>query len=358
MIKLEFKKPTGIKFTEPSMVSAKVDTEDTDSTYLEIFGEARRYIYGNLKLSQSLSNQVYKISDKAWVEIISALMVDENDEPTLELNKDGLKYGIAGENNLVTITEAAAVETNWNKFKDDIINNFANKDKIHTNDIFVEDELLQKFIITKEIENKPYSALNIIELDFKSSYFKIYSGIKYNENGVIVLQEKPSLMKQKIGEFLEALDLEAEINLAEKMSLLIAQDFENSERLTSKISVRELLDILKIAKMKIEYETDKNTEGKVLQIVGIEEEDSNKICDTINSFKIPFKSLSRMSYLKKSFKQDNLNFMEVLEMLSKYIYSTVLNVNGRLLTIVAQALLSKDYDQAVIKSELESNNID
>ena len=65
-----------------------------------------------------------------------------------------------------------------------------------------------------------------------------------------------------------------------------------------------------------------------------------------------------MSYLKKSFKQDNLSFMEVLEMLSKYVYSMNLNVNGRLLTVVAQALLSKDYDQAVIKTELESGSVE
>lgn len=358
MIKLEFKNPTGVRFTEPSMLSAKLNQGDVENTFLELFGESKKYIYGNLKLQQSLSNQVYKISDKAWNEIIAAKMVDENDEPTLELNKDELKYIITGDNNLVTITEAANIENNWNKFEKDITENFANKEKIKVEDIYNEEIMLQRFLISKEIEGKPYSALNIIELDFKWGYFIVYSGIKYNNDGVIVLMEKPSLIKQKLGEFLEALDLESEINLSEKMSPLIAQDFELSERLTSKISVRELLDIMKFAGMKVDFETDKGSEGKALKVIGIEESDSNKICETLNSFKIPFKSLSRMSYLKKSFKQDNLSFMEVLEMLSKYVYSMNLNVNGRLLTVVAQALLSKDYDQAVIKTELESGSVE
>lgn len=354
MIKLEFKKPTGIKFIEPSMLSAKVNDEDVENSFLEMFGEARSYVYGNLRLSQSLSNQVYKISDKAWNEIISAKLVDENDEPTLELNKEDLKYIITGDNNLVSITEAANLEANWNKFETDIM---ADKPGIKVDDIYNGEEMLQRFIVTKEISGKPYSAVNVIELDFKYGYFVVYSGIKYNNDGVIVLMEKPSLAKQKIGEFLEALDLETEISLSEKMSLLIAQDFELSDKLTSKISVRELLDIMKFANMKVDFETEKGSEGKALKIIGIEEEDSNKICETLNSFKIPFKSLSKMGFLKKSFKQDNLNFMEVLTMLSKYIYSTNLNVNGRLLTVIAQTLLSKNYDQAVIKTELESSGV-
>lgn len=357
MIKLEFEKPTGIKFVEPAMLSAKVNQEDVENSFLELFGEAKKYVYGNLRLQQSLSNQVYKISDKAWNEIIAVKMIDENDEPTLELNKEELKYIITGDNNLISITEAGGIETNWNKFKDNILGDFANKPGINVEDIYNEEEMLQRFLITKEIEGKPYSALDVMELDFKWGYFVIYSGIKYNTDGVIVLMEKPSLAKQKLGEFLEALDLEAEISLAEKMSMLVAQDFELSDKLTSKISVRELLDIMKFANMKVDFETDKGSEGKALKVMGIEEDDSNKICETLNSFKIPFKSLARMGFLKKSFKQDNLNFMEVLEMLSKYIYSTNLNVNGRLLTVVAQALLSKDYDQAVIKTELESGSV-
>lgn len=356
MVKLDIIKPTGIKFSEPSMLSAKLKPEDTENSYLELFGEARKYIYGNLKLSQSLSNQVWNISEKAWTEIISAKLVDENDEPTLELNKEDLSYAIIGDNKLVSITESPTISSNWNKFSK-IIEDLKTNCLINVEDVFNEDDILQKIIITKELEDKPYLSLNIIELDFKWGYFVVYSGIKYKEDGIIVLSKKPSLIKQRLGEFLEALDLDNEISLSEKMSLLVAKDFETSEKLISKVSVRELLDILKFARVKIDFETDKGTEGKVLKAVGLQDEDNERICEMLNSFKIPFKSLTKLSNLKKSFKQEDLNFYEILKILSRYVSNTVLNVNGRLLTVVAQALLSKDYDQAVIKTEIESSNI-
>lgn len=284
-----------VELIEPGVL--KFTDNSNNPQYFSINKDIEREIYKNLGISRSVSNRVFSISDSIWKELITSCCCrDENTDPFLFKN---YKY-ITFCNNLITMSSVDSdIEKKISRFIA-ICNSFESKI------MYNEDSYLLKINLGLS-EN----LVAIIEMDFYKGNYRLNFGSI--ENNVLFITSS-TLFDNNFGKFISS-DIDYEINLAMKLSELNDNSklYERASNIS--LSLREILDILKLSNIKIQTLND----GSVLDDGNI----PHKLVEYFNSTGQIFKSLRSLSFLNKSIKFTNkkVSLISMMEYISNEYFS-------------------------------------
>lgn len=339
--KFKVNKFAKVDYIEPEVL--KVTNDDGSESTFIMSKEAQSYIYERLKFSSSFGNKLFSISKRCWKEIVIERSVDENGEVLLDLNNEDVSFVINENNKIISITESVNIEENIKKFFEDI-------EKYSVNDIDKKEGLTKIILQNPSTENNGlYEPIVLIEMDFGSGSYRAFNGIRTNE-GYIVLTVKPSVNVWRLPEFLEFFNAESEISMSEKLSQSLYSDFSSYINKSLKLSVREVLQTLKDAGVVVETSDDN---GLVSEIPGISSKYGEMVTEFFNSFDMPFKSLLKLGYLKKSLKSNDFTVMDMLSLLSSEYTNPMLRISGYTLSSILNMLSNEECDKLIIESEIQ-----
>lgn len=326
-----------VRLSEPSIISVLRNETQVGEETLVLSKESQRILNQKLKLSPSFSNKLFKVSKLAWTTVISEKSVNEDGELVCDLNSDDISY-IIRNNKVISIDESENIESNIKKFTESV-------DKL-ADQVIEMSSGTTKIIFRSENDNNVVPIV-IVEMDFINGLYRAYNGIE-DENHMFIM-EKPSIEKWKIGEFLESFDADVELNMSIKMSSGMNSELESDLENNSSLSVREVLQILRNIGAVVNID-DEN--GMAQSIEGISESDSDRFVEFFNSFDMPFKSLVKLNYLKKSLRTNDYSITEMLEFLSKQYTNESINIKCSVISDVLRMLRS-DSDKKILEDEIK-----
>lgn len=132
-----------------------------------------------------------------------------------------------------------------------------------------------------------------------------------------------------------------------KLSKNLIKEYNPEIAASMVLSLREVLDIIKIAKLDISLDDN----GMVYGIVGIDKTDELK--EFLNSFDMPYKSLRKLTYLRKSLKYKDLTIDGMLNILTSEYMSPYNSVNAYLISYLMRIYYSQDSDRNIAETELK-----
>lgn len=351
MEKLKVKKLYDVGMQEPEMLRFKEQPEHTKHDLVQLSYEAQRFISGKLGISPSILKKVYTKSDEAWKILYNACLFDENDEAVINFNSDELNY----------IVSSHEDEGTKEEIMDSIVSICENKEAQKRLDTFYESledpnyyviehysqvlNIVKLIIMDKNDQSSEIPAV-VVELNYEKGYYASYNAI-FKDKQLLIISE--SVRKWSLVEFLESFFLENELSMSKKLMPLFLSDYD-TQIVTSdaKMSLRELFDSLKIIGAKIEEADDKTAS----HIIGMGKASNEKIIEFINSFDTPLKSLNKLSYLRKSFKKNELTLLGYLSILSSEYANDILNISAEELLRLEDTVMKKVGDTSSIQDEI------
>ncbi len=325
-----------VRLSEPSIISVLKNETQIDEDTLVLSKESQRILNQKLGLSPSFSNRLFKISKEAWNIAISEKSVNEDGELVCDLNSEDIKY-IMRNNKVISIDESENIDSNLEKF-------MSNLDKIE-NQIIELSTGITKIIFRSSKEND-ITPIVVLEMDFINGLYRAYNGI---ESGCYkFVTGKPSVEKWKLGEFLESFDANVELNMSIKMKDGMASELEEDLDNNASMSVREVLQVLRNLGAVV------NTDdfGMVESIDNIPESYNDRFIEFFNSFDMPFKSLVKLNYLKKSIRTNDYTIVEMLEFLSNQYTNVSINVRCSSIADTLR-MLGSDSDKKILEDEIQ-----
>lgn len=324
-MELFVKKFENCKFSEPNLV------EDTEKNkYFSLFREAYKRIHWMLGFSYQMSRKIFNISEEIWEELVELTSLSANEGEGFDINN---YYGVFYKDFIVAIVE--------DNIQEDINNFFKFIDSISESSIVTSNNIKLKAIIpaiSEESSNEEFTPVMVIEMDYFTGYYCCFSGTYDGER--ILLNKKPILETSDIEEFVQY-NFEYELKLLSSLGKSLDSYNRNLNHIPA--SMREVLDILDI----IEADIRTNDEGMVVSISGIE--NSSFFMNFFNQFNIPFKSLKKMSWLRKSLKRDSLSVDDLVKASTNSFMKDV-SVPIRVLTYVSNMNYS-GADSIIVEEE-------
>lgn len=331
----------GMKLVEPALIQ---QGEGISAKFYKLNKYSEDYIYTGLEFKSKQSKELFKIDPSIWRTIISQKIEEQyrksEDPDSCTFSLDSCK-GIL--------------------FRDTIID-------VYRNDIF-NGEKLEKFIsdIIKFESNKELTAtfnefgnLNmvykrgkgavVVTLDFNKGKHKAYSGMNVDQE-TILLSQRPILESKSLSEFIILFMPEEQLSDSETIS---EHDSKDSYKLDVPLSLREIFDVIKATKCKVEIDE----EGYAASFSGFTTKNSGKLVDFLMSFHCPYKTLKTLPLLRKSFKTWKITSGEMLKILTEELKSESLNVTADLIANISKTCDNNEFDKTVIEEETNGKEIE
>lgn len=313
---------------EPSVIKY---VDGTTYGYLTLNKEASKYIYSRLGMSPSVSRKIYNLDNDIWRDLIK-MRFDSSETDIHDLSN--YNYIING-SSIVAMTEMDLSQQmdKFDNFCEDISASY------YVNDVGV----LQLSTLT-DIDDNFKSAV-FVDMDILNGYYAMYSGVIYNDRIITII--KPIMETWTFEEFMSIVDIENEVSMSARMSENIKDLYDPGIADNMVMSVREVLEIIKRSKCDVTLDDD----GFVSSIDGMSRESSIIITRFINSFKLPYKSLKKLGYLRKSLRYDSVTIDGMLEILShEYFQSN--GVNASMISELLKIYDSMESDRNVLQAEI------
>lgn len=325
-----------VRLSEPSIISVLRDETQINEDTLVLSKESQRILNQKLSLSPSFSNRLFKISKEAWTIVVSEKSVNEDGELVCDLNSDDISY-IMRNNKVVSIDESENIKSNLDKF-------MKNLEEMKNETIELPTGITK--IIFRGNTEGDITPVAIVEMDFINGVYRAYNGIESAD--YMFVMDRPSVEKWKLGEFLESFDAVIELNMSSKMKDGMIGELESDLDNNASMSVREVLQILKNLGAVV------NTDdfGMVQSIDNIPESYNDRFIEFFNSFDMPFKSLMKLNYLKKSIRTNDYTIVEMLEFLSNQYTNVSINVRCSLIADTLR-MLRNDSDKKILEDEIQ-----
>jgi len=324
-------KEVSITMTEPSILTIENLTTNIKSYYVLHKG-ALKDVCNGIGISHSASKGLYRAHPRKWLEFINEMMV------TNEFNLNHLSYIVeSGTSNVISISG------NNDKLVEQIEEFEA---LIDTFDVmaYVRNTSSTIQIMLKSKDSKDVDPCIIaIDIDTEYGVYYIYNGMS-NKDGIILLNVVPVIITENISDFL-SINIKYELEISEKLSALKKLDYDTVVASKISLSVREVFEILKRSKVRVEC--DEN--GLAESINDFEE--SGVIIEFLDSFNMTYKSLKKISALRNSFKINKLSLEQMMEVLSLEYYNKFNNVNNVLMSYMYNLYYTKEIDEIVITEE-------
>lgn len=301
-----------------------------------IGGELYRKIYSNLVVSKSVNSKLFKTDPLLWKQFINKVQSDNVEKFSIA----NQKYLIMQENAFSTAQE----ETKSRLIS--LIDSLENYDcKIiggslsHIIHVYCKDCVYE----TESFKMYPHA---IIKIDTVHGIFKydISYEVKTDKANYIIGLEV-NKRKSDLATLL-SFSLDIEFAFASRMAQRNSEYVELILNHAGKISVRELMDVTKNLGAKFIV----GSEGEITDIQQLY--CSSKIIKMLQSFNIPFKSLNKMSYLRKSLKKNSLNSIDLLEIISENLMNPYVIDPGKTVSEFCSSIQSYNLDEDIVKDEL------
>ena len=242
---------------------------------------------------------------------------------------------IVNGSNIVAMTELDLSQQmdKFDKFCEDVSANY-----------FVNDVGTVQVSVTTDIADDFMSAV-LVDMDISNGYYTMYSGVIYNERIITII--KPIMETWTFEEFMSIVDIENEVSMSARMAENVRDLYDPSIADNMVMSVREVLDVIKQSRCDVMLDDD----GFVSSIDGMSRESSTVITRFINSFKLPYKSLKKLRYLRKSLRYDSVTIDGMLEILS-HEYFEHNGVNANMISGLLKIYDSMESDRNVLQAEI------
>lgn len=314
------------RLIDPKTIKCKIGGNDS---YLVLHKEALRTIYWKLGLSSSVSEKIYQISQEIWNDVINLKMSQCSD-----FDFGMLRY--------ITIRDFEVIAITENDMSELIDNFYKDYDSIETTEVENNSDVIQ-VKLSQDIGDGNY-ALVLLDIDVKNGVYRAYDGI--HSSNRILLPGLPAVEESSLESFLTAINLKDELNMSAKLSKSLIKEYDRELAKTMILSLREVLDIVRMAKLKVELSND----GMVSRIEGID--DTDDLIAFLNSFGMPYKSLKKLTYLKKSLKYDDLTVDGMLSIFAREYDSDMNSISAYLISYLMKIYYSQESDRNTVKSEL------
>lgn len=316
-----------LSLKDPFSITAET-SEGTMKTYV-FNDECRKLIYSKLGLSFSASKQLFKIDTMLWSELIELKMNQ------LEDNKDFFEQAQFIEYSGMLISDCSD-EDNFNEMRDSFISDLESFN-IESFDSDVTGNM--KVICKSESDTESdYDTILFISFNI-SGWFSIHTGVISNNK--IYLFKKASLEKSSLYEFISLLDIKSLYTITESLPI---PDLDFSV----KLSVREVIDVIKGIYSDVDMD-DEN--GLIASLSGLNPNDSAKISNALNAFGIPYKSLKKLKFIRKSLKVTSLTVDDLMVIFNSNIRESNLDINPYIISDICNKAAIRDTDVCDIKSE-------
>lgn len=322
---------TNSKITEPSII-----IEGSENTLGgKIYTMNKSFIkslYSKLGLSKQLSNNVFKLDKDLWKKVI--------DIKYSEVDKD-----------IFDLTNLRCLE--YNGMLVDNITDFKNiEDSEYYNNVVDLINIMDKFDVHEEItsnvsnttriylKNEDSNVLFIVEMNLSGQY-SLYKGFK--RNSMIYIYNNPIIYSTSLMSFLSSITKDDFLESEYSIPVIVPE-----LNIDTQLSVRELLDFIKYIKADVDIDEDT---GLISSISGLNSKDSDLIVNSLNTFMIPFKSLRKMKFIKKSLKLTVVTFRDILEIICRNYHDPNLDISSDTIAYICQSCSSDECDSLCIKTE-------
>lgn len=329
------------KFDEVSLidpVSFKVRNKGENEKYVSLNKEIQREIYRNLGFSSQVSKRIYDISVDVWKDVVSLRSQNTKDGTPLEIEKYSfVSFGTDEDEIFVSITHSKGIESSIKKFEK-MISDYECTYFVNRNGVL-------QVVIPIRIDDEDITPVLALDIDLINGLYRGYNGV-VKQDGNIILSSKPSIQEATFDDFLSS-GFEYELKMSAKLAKSICSNYNRDEASKIHLSVKEVIDVL--AKSKIDIITD--PAGNIESIIGTSYAD--KFRNFFNSFNMPFKSLKKLSLLRKSLKQNSLTLSDMVDIVSEEFFSDTNNCNGLVVSDLLKIYYSMEADSNVISEELK-----
>lgn len=362
MIKLNFYENLfDAELIDPKTVKAKVDETDADYSYLELSKSAIKRLYGSegpLKIPFKTSQKLYEdVDSEYWKAYIAKCMEDSSFsfDNYQYLMADGILLEIMNKNENVEVDK---MKENYEK----LTKNLSEIEEGNKKETFDLDTYYEKVLIKLDKEEK-FTNVIAIEMDYRESRYSLVAGIEIDK--MLWFHTTKNLDERNLADFLLKIDLEDEIELANKFGPALYKDYEFDTKLGTidkTLSLSELFSTLKQIDVNILYERDRKHPdyGQVTELEHIDEGSiiGSKIIWNINSYDTPFKSLKKLLALEKSFKDTGITFKEMLSLLYQEYFNINILVETSDIISLRNKITKRKNDFNVIKEGIKKLDVD
>jgi len=327
-----------VKFelTDPDTVLFTCD--DGKKYYTTINEESKKTIYDCLGIKYRLSKDLYNIDVTNWQMLITNC---ENGESYNALTDNSLYVIDSADNILLSVIISDTGEIN----RDDI------REKLDEIDEILEeaDEYYANCVYKLKIETEN-NGVGIFEINTISSTYRMYSMRKYHDILIPMFGIEASIDADNLKSFLDS-DIRYEINFLSAFKdngSYMTDDEADKVFGEMKLSLREVLNVIKQSKIKINL----NEDELVDDIEGIGFKDSKFLINYLNSFSMAYKSLGKLTDTRKSVKYSGIDFVD-LERFVQYFYFSDISTNVTMKVINYIFDCIDKSDAVCIKEELK-----
>lgn len=295
-----------------------------NSKFFNFNNSSKFKFYNSINLKPKLSSDLYNLDENLWNSVILSKLSD-----------------FCFENYKLIIFRDKVIEIVDKSFDNLIFENF-----ILSLKEYEDSEILTSYFNSFGILNLLFrkdKAIVVASLNFDNGWYSVHSGIIFNDT--YILFPKANIETSSFNEFMILFKINDEIETACAMS---CQDIESlGFDLDENLSLREVFDILKDMRCSISLDEEKFASS----IAGMSTKNSEIIVSFMNSFGSTFKSLKKLSYLRKIFRTGKLSSGMILNIITEEIGSESLNISGYTLANVSKICSTEEFDKKVIEEE-------
>lgn len=322
-----------VSLVEPEIIKFQEDVK-------LIGGELYRKIYSNLGISRSVNNKVFNTDTEIWRAFIRKVQGDKledfsiSNQTYLYLDNKDIAISIVSEG---TKSRILSFIDSMKKYDCKIIGGESSHIiHISYNDCVYSKDYLSMF---------PYIIVKIDHVNGIFKYDVLYKIVDHSDNSIVIVGIEKNQRKSDLLTLLSC-TIDNEIQFLSKMAERSFGYVKYVMNNTEKISVRELTDTIKRLGCKFILKEDGNLE-RVSELV-----DSSGVVNMINSFNTPFKSLNKMSLLRKSLKRDSMTSVDLLKIISANRTLPCFSDPGLVISNFCNSIGNRVLDGDVVRDEL------
>lgn len=317
-----------LKWIEPYVVKDK-----KENRVYQISNKVMNEICKILKLNKTLVKKLYEFDQSLWSDMVSIAIGDVDYDPFI--SSDFICYE---GNKLIDIYDEGSGDEfilhrdtfvqGMNGFKFDTIIN-SNK----------------QIISLCSSEDDKYESILLFTIDFINSVYCVHQGKMMNDK--LYLFSKPLADCWNIIDFLASIpSIEDQVKQCDE--IIEYMTFNNNPAF---LSIRELLDYTKSIGCKDLFNYD---DRGIVSDIEYSNPKTVKIKEKIikNMSSMPYKSLNKLQYLRKSLRDTDMHAQEMLEYMTDNLLNEYFSINGYVIAQICNMIDLGDYDNLIKLSEV------
>lgn len=298
------------------------------SKYYGLNRFSKSFIYSTIDIKSKLSSDLFNLDEAIWKTVIDSKISDSEEDFTDN-------YAVVFRGNIVDIVSD---ESDVN----DIINNFIELSKESSKSYF------NSFGILNIVFEYSKSVI-IASINFNSGWCSLHSGVI--NNGTYVIFSVPEIEANGIVLFMKSV-LDSFEEISNNLDEISNNDIKSlGFNFDEFLSLREVFDIMKAICCSVSLDEDKYA----ADIAGMSTNNSKIIVDFINSFGSTYKSLKKLSYLRKIFRTGSITSGMMMKILTDELQSEALNIDGYTFARISNICSTEEFDKKVVEEEINTN---